>query len=60
MPIAIEVVSKERFAEWIATKQKENGITPPAPAGTAPATPAAAAPAPTPVAAAAPAAAPAA
>jgi len=32
MPIAVEVVSKERFAEWVAAKQKENGITPPAPA----------------------------
>ena len=30
MPIAIEVVSKERFAEWVAAKQAENGITPPA------------------------------
>jgi len=30
MPIAVEVVSKERFAEWVAAKQKENGITPPA------------------------------
>ena len=29
MPIAIEVVSKERFAEWTAAKQAENGITPP-------------------------------
>lgn len=28
MPIAIEVVSKERFAEWVAAKQAENGITP--------------------------------
>ena len=32
MPIAVEVVSKERFAEWVAAKQKENGITPPVPA----------------------------
>jgi cytochrome c oxidase subunit 2 len=42
MPIAIEVVSKERFAEWVAAKQAENGITPPeavaaAPAAAAPA-----------------------
>jgi len=29
MPIAVEVVSKERFAQWVAEKQKENGITPP-------------------------------
>ena len=28
MPIAVEVVSKERFAEWITAKQKENGIAP--------------------------------
>jgi len=28
MPIAIEVVSKERFAAWIAAKQSENGIVP--------------------------------
>lgn len=68
MPIAVEIVSKERFAEWTAAKQKENGITPPAAARAAPATaapitstPAApATPAVTPVAAAAPAAAPAA
>lgn len=63
MPIAVEIVSKERFAEWVAAKQKENGITPPAPAGAVAAP--AAAPAATPVAvaptpAAAPAAAPAA
>lgn len=32
MPIAVEVVSKARFAEWIAAKQKENGIVPGAPA----------------------------
>lgn len=60
MPIAVEVVSKERFAQWVAAKQKENGITPPAPAGAVAAVvPAATAPAVTPVAAAAiPAAAP--
>lgn len=59
MPIAIEVVSKERFAEWVAAKQAENGITPPgavaaAPAAATAATPAAAPaePAATPVAAA--------
>lgn len=51
MPIAVEVVSKEKFAQWVAAKQAENGITPPA---------AAAAPAAAPTAAAAPAAAPAA
>jgi cytochrome c oxidase subunit II len=51
MPIAVEVVSKERFAQWVADRQKENGIAPPA---------AAAAPAVAPIAAAAPAAAPAA
>ena len=28
MPIAVEVVSKARFAQWIAAKQKENGIAP--------------------------------
>jgi len=28
MPIAVEVVSKERFAQWIAAKQRENGIAP--------------------------------
>ena len=28
MPIAVEVVSKERFAQWVAAKQKENGIAP--------------------------------
>ena len=31
MPIAVEVVSKERFAEWVVAKQKENGVTPPTP-----------------------------
>jgi cytochrome c oxidase subunit 2 len=31
MPIAVEVVSKERFAQWVAAKQKENGIAPGAP-----------------------------
>ncbi len=63
MPIAVEVVSKERFAEWIAAKQKENGITSPtAPTAVLPAVSSAPPPAPaaTPVAAAAPAAAPAA
>jgi cytochrome c oxidase subunit 2 len=39
MPIAIEVVSKERFAEWTAAKQAENGITPPAAKVIAPVTP---------------------
>ncbi len=60
MPIAVEVVSKERFAEWIAAKQKENGIVPAAataPAASPAITPAVTAAAP---AAAAPAAAPAA
>lgn len=56
MPIAVEIVSKERFAEWVAAKQKENGITPPAPAAAA-VVPAAA---PAPIPAAAPVAAPAA
>ena len=37
MPIAVEVVSKERFAEWVAAKQKANGITPGAPKAAAPA-----------------------
>ncbi len=27
MPIAVEVVSKARFAQWVAAKQKENGIS---------------------------------
>jgi cytochrome c oxidase subunit 2 len=49
MPIAVEVVSKEKFAQWVAAKQAENGIAAPA-----------AAPAAAPTAAAAPAAAPAA
>jgi cytochrome c oxidase subunit 2 len=35
MPIAIEVVSKERFAEWTAAKQAENGIVPPTAAAVA-------------------------
>ena len=39
MPIAVEVVSKQRFAQWIAAKQAENGIAPPAAPGT-PAAPA--------------------
>ena len=42
MPIAVEVVSKERFAQWVAAKQKENGITPAA-AKPAPGSPTAAA-----------------
>ncbi len=38
MPIAVEAVSPPRFAEWVAAKQKENGIAPkptaaPAPTG---------------------------
>ncbi len=47
MPIAVEIVSKQRFAEWVAAKQKENGITPPsaAPAATTPAAPLTATPA---------------
>ncbi len=28
MPIAVEVVSKARFAQWVAAKQKDAGITP--------------------------------
>ncbi|MGI4880806.1 MAG: cytochrome c oxidase subunit II [Janthinobacterium lividum] len=35
MPIAVEVVSKEQFAQWVAAKQKENGITPPSKATSA-------------------------
>ena len=35
MPITVEVVSKEKFAQWVAAKQKENGITPEAPAAEA-------------------------
>ena len=53
MPIAVEVVSKQRFAEWIAARQSENGITPVAARPAAPAPVAAAAAALTPVAAAA-------
>ncbi|GGE16108.1 hypothetical protein GCM10011529_23170 [Polymorphobacter glacialis] len=34
MPIAVEVVSRERFAQWTAAKQAENGITPTAGAAT--------------------------
>lgn len=34
MPIAVEVVSKARFAQWVAAKQKENGIMPKAAAAT--------------------------
>jgi heme/copper-type cytochrome/quinol oxidase subunit 2 len=49
MPIAVEVVSKERFAEWVAAKQAENGITPAAETTVSPSAPAA--PAATPVAA---------
>jgi cytochrome c oxidase subunit II len=60
MPIAVEVVSKEKFAAWVAAKQQENGIAPPA-AIAAPAAAAAVAPAPVaPIADAAPVAAPAA
>ena len=40
MPIAVEVVSKERFAAWVAAKQKENGITPAGAAAGATAAPA--------------------
>lgn len=43
MPIAVEVVSKERFAQWVAAKQKENGITPAAAKPAAATDPAAAA-----------------
>jgi cytochrome c oxidase subunit 2 len=46
MPIAIEVLPKAQFDAWVAAKQKENGIEPPAaapPAATAEAAPAAAA-----------------
>ncbi len=50
MPIAIEVVSKERFAEWTAAKQAENGIVPPTAAAVA-TVPAVVAPAAIPVAA---------
>jgi cytochrome c oxidase subunit 2 len=32
MPIAIEVVSQEKFAAWVAARQQENGIEPEAPA----------------------------
>jgi cytochrome c oxidase subunit 2 len=35
MPIAVEVVSKEQFAAWVAAKQKENGIGPKTPAAAA-------------------------
>jgi cytochrome c oxidase subunit 2 len=56
MPIAVEVVSRERFAQWVAERQKENGITPPEAAVAAAPVPAPVAP----IAAAAPVAAPAA
>ncbi len=52
MPIAVEVVSKEQFAAWVAAKQKENGIDPAAktaaaaPAGGSPAAEAATTPTP--------------
>ena len=51
MPIAVEIVSKERFAAWVAERQAENGIVPTAvataavPASPAPASPVVAAPA---------------
>lgn len=32
MPIAVEVVSQDKFNAWVAAKQQENGIEPPAPA----------------------------
>lgn len=35
MPIAVEVVSRERFARWVAARQAENGITPGGPAAPA-------------------------
>ncbi len=61
MPIAIEVLPKDKFDAWVAAKQKENGIEPPTAAVAATETPApAAAPASAPAVAAAPAAAPAA
>ena len=41
MPIAVEVVTPARFAQWVAAKQKENGITPKTAAAGAPAAPAA-------------------
>jgi len=41
MPIAIEVLPRDKFDAWVAAKQKENGIEP-APAATAEAAPAAA------------------
>ncbi|KPF73502.1 cytochrome C oxidase subunit II [alpha proteobacterium AAP81b] len=50
MPIAVEVVSKQQFAAWVAAKQKENGIDP-ASAGAPPAAAAPATAAATPVAA---------
>ncbi len=56
MPIAVEIVSKARYAEWIAAKQQENGIAVPAATAAAAAIPAAAVPTSTPVAVAAPAA----
>ena len=40
MPIAVEAVSPARFAEWIAAKQKENGIAPKGAPAAAPAAPA--------------------
>jgi len=35
MPIAVEVVSKERFAQWVAAKRQENGIAAPTTAAAA-------------------------
>ena len=35
MPIAVEVVSKERFAQWVAAKRQENGIAAPTAAAAA-------------------------
>ena len=43
MPIAVEVVPRAQFDAWVAAKQRENGITPPAEAAAAAAEAAAAA-----------------
>jgi cytochrome c oxidase subunit 2 len=45
MPIAVEVLPRDKFDAWVAAKQAENGITPPAAATAAVTIPAAAAPA---------------
>lgn len=40
MPIAVEVLPRDRFDAWVAARQRENGIEPAAAAAVTPATPA--------------------